>query len=357
LGEVLSILLIIVIAAVGGLTGSRFKLPAGAMLGAMAAVVTLQMIYVQPGLPSQLQVVLQLASGTLIGSRVTKKDALGLRRLALPAIVLIICMFIINVVVGSAMYFFSRLDIITSLFASAPGGMMDMAIVSAELGANPAYVALLQLARLIFIFTCMVPFFRKIVSAASPSLPKISVSDSEPPKPVPAAKPMRDKAKLLCFTLLCGCTSGLILWHLGVPAGAIIGAMVGTAAFNIATAKAYFPPKCRLPLQILAGAFIGMRMDRESILAIGNLIVPAIILFAGVILITFVTAFIMRKLTKLDLATCLLASTPGGLTEMALMAEDLGLDAPKIAILQTSRLMSVIIFFPTMLYFVARVVG
>jgi len=359
--ESLSFLLIIAVAVAGGFIGHRLKLPAGGMLGAMIAVITLQMIFEQSALPSGLQVILQLASGTMIGSRVTKKDALDLKRLALPTIIIIICMFIINIAIGSTMYRFSKLDIVTALFASAPGGMMDMAIISAELGANPAYVALLQLSRLMFIFTCMVPFYRKLIAKIKPpadpalSEPSTVLPENEPQNPDPAHRYIW--VKKLCITLLCGCTTGIALWLLDIPAGAIIGAMLGTAICNIVTAKAYFPSHARLPLQVLAGAFIGMRMDRASILAIGNLLIPAIILFVGVIVITFTTAFIVHKITRLELTTCLLASTPGGLTEMALMADDLGLDAPKIAILQTARLMSVIIFFPTMLHFVIRIIG
>ena len=344
-----SFLLVITVAAVGGFIGTKLKLPAGAMLGAMIATVIMQMIFEQPALPQGLRVVLQLASGILIGSRVAKKDAIGLKRLALPVIVLITCMLIINIVVGTTMYQFSYLDIATSLFASAPGGLMDMTLISSELGANSAYVALLQLSRLIFIFTCMVPFYRKIahkVKNADMTKPLNTDAKSVPQTTNPMYR--------LCITVLCGCTSGLILWRFGVPAGAIIGAMLGTAICNVVTGKAYFPPRARLPLQIVAGAFIGLRMDRDSIFAMGNLIVPVLILFAGVVFITFATAFVMRKLTGLDFATCVLASTPGGLTEMSLLADDLGLDTPKIAILQTSRLMSVIIFFPTMLYFVLR---
>jgi len=356
LGDILSFLLVIAVAVVGGFIGNKLKLPAGGMLGAMLAVVALQMVFAQAALPNGLQVILQIASGIMIGSRVTKSDALGLRKLALPAVVMVICMLAINITIGTVMYRFSKLDTATSLFASAPGGMMDMAIVSAELGANPAYVALLQLSRLMFIFTCMIPFYRKITSKIRPVAVIAASGSSSPEVGDKQQKPeLGSFFKRVCITILCGGTCGLALWWLSIPAGAIIGAMLGTAICNIVTDKAYFPPRCRLPLQMVAGAFIGMRMDRDSIFAMGDLIVPMLILFVGVIAITFLTALVMRKLTRLDMATCLLASTPGGLAEMAILADNLGLDTPKIAVLQVARLMSVIIFFPTMLYFVLRI--
>ena len=59
----------------------------------------------------------------------------------------------------------------------------------------------------------------------------------------------------------------------------------------------------------------------------------------GVLLFALITSFIMHKLTKLDFSVCLMASTPGGLQEMSLLSDELGADTPKIAVMQTSRLM------------------
>jgi len=139
--------------------GNKLKLPVGGMLGSMAAVIAFNLI-VQPPIfvPVELQVALQLAFGPVIGSRITRGDMVGLKRLALPAVAMLVCMLGINIIFGTIMYRFSTLDLATSLFATAPGGMLDMAIVSADFGANSAYVALLQLSRLMFIFICMIPF-------------------------------------------------------------------------------------------------------------------------------------------------------------------------------------------------------
>ena len=94
-----------------------------------------------------------------------------------------------------------------------------------------------------------------------------------------------------------------------------------------------------------------------SVLGLAGLAVPALLVMAGVLLFSLLTGYVMHQLTKLDLATCLLASTPGGLTEMSLLSEDLGADTPKIAVMQTARLLYVVAFFPTMIEFVAHALG
>ena len=42
---------------------------------------------------------------------------------------------------------------------------------------------------------------------------------------------------------------------------------------------------------------------------------------------------------------------------MALLSEDLGADTPSVAVMQTARLVSVILFFPTLLKLYFRLVG
>jgi len=361
--EALFFALTIAIAAVGGFIGNKIKLPAGGMLGAMAAVIAFNLT-VQPPIvvPDGIRIVLQLSFGPLLGARIGKEDLLGLRKLAFPAVVMVFCMLLMNIFIGTMIYLMSTLDIATTLFASAPGGMMDMAIISADFGANSAYVALLQLSRLLFIFICMIPFYKKLMeklakkAAKAEPEPKTAqetlLPEGRPPDPQGFAR----QAERFGITFLCGSVLGLLFWQIGVPAGAIIGAMLGSALYNIWSAKAFFPPGLRLPLQIIAGTFIGMRMDRESLFAMNEIIIPVIILFFGVILMTVITSFLMHKIAKLDLFTSVLASTPGGLSEMSLLADDLGANAPKVAVLHMARLISVIVFFPTTLALVLRII-
>ena len=129
-----------------------------------------------------------------------------------------------------------------------------MAIISVELGANPAYVALLQLSRLLIVYIFMLPFFKKAVSKLAGSAsrapgtaPGISIAANE------TAAPLPEKAKRFLLTLLAACLIGLPLRILGVPAGTIIGAMIGSAGFNTVTGKAYFPLSARIIL-LIAGA-------------------------------------------------------------------------------------------------------
>ena len=56
----------------------------------------------------------------------------------------------------------------------------------------------------------------------------------------------------------------------------------------------------------------------------------------------------------MDPVTALFACAPGGLTDMALIAADLGADSSKVAAMQMMRLVSVIALYPTIIGWLVR---
>ena len=361
---------LICVAVVGGVVGFKLRLPVGAMLGSMAAVIAFNVLVEPPiVMPTHLQFLLQLAAGPMIGARIVMGNIYALRKAIFPAVLMIVTLIILNIIFGLIIFRFSSMDLATALFATAPGGMMDMAIISMQFDANPAHVALLQLSRLMFIFIFMVPFFRKAIrkmkksDKANAVQTEVKLTNSmayskSTPAEVQAMSGIKKSIRYKYFfiTFISGAALGLPLHFIGVPAGAMIGAMIGAAAYNIISNKAYFPPGLRSPIQIIAGIFIGMRLDRTSLFSLYELGIPLLILFATVIAMTVCSAFVMHKIGKLDASTSLLSSTPGGLTEMAMLADDINADSAKVAVLQTARLITVIVLFPTILALLLRLV-
>lgn len=368
-------LLTLGIAAVGGLIGLKLKIPAGAMMGAMLFVVLFNLLFEHAVFYPNLRIVIQILSGAMVGSRMDMNEVKGIKKLFFPILILIIGMLVINISLGLLIYWLSPLDAATALFAVAPGGASDMAIIGTDLGANPSYIAVLQLFRLIVIFTFMPPIFKKLLApsrddpamkastvdsaAAAPNHP--NDSDSAPkPKASMALKErlvaLLPKAKRLAALILSAAIVGICFYLLGITAGAMIGGMLGGTIYCCIRGKVAFPSKLRVVMQIGSGAFIGVRLNRESLMTMGDLLIPLIIAFAGIFAYSFFVAFLIHKITKLNLSTCLLASTPGGKQEMTLMSEDVGADTPSVAIMQTSRLICVIAFFPTMLDIITQVV-
>ncbi len=365
--------LTIAVAAVGGTIGYRLRLPAGVLVGAMAATVTFNILTERAVFYADIRIGIQVLAGAMIGSRMDMAVVRGMKRLIAPIAILVLSMFVLNVVFGSAMYFLSSLDVATALFAAAPGGASDMAIIAADLGAYPPYVALLQLSRLIIIFTVMPLVFRRAAvngkhDTAQPSgqsepvapaaVEAASTDHSAPADNGPAAPQQSgSRGRKLVSLIAAAALGGTVFYLLGVTAGALIGGMVGGSVFCVLRGKVPFPSQLKILMQVGAGAFIGFRVERETLLSLGELVIPLAVMFVGIIAFSFGIAYVINHTTKLDWVTCMLASTPGGQQEMALLSEDLGADTPSIAIMQTARLVCVIAFFPTLLSVITGLVG
>ena len=344
--DILWFLLTLIIATIGGLLGIKLKIPLGGMVGAMIFTVIANLFINRANLmPTGFNLMFQIPIGIMIGSRVKKEDIISLKDLGKPVIVIVLSMLILNIMFGYIIYWVTNLNLATAIFASAPGGMVDLTIVSYYFGATLAYVAVLQMFRNTAVMVFIAPTYRKILgknetkeeqkseTKTSANLTNTNLSNKE-------------ASKRFFSTLVFALSFGLIFRQLGIPAGAIIGSMLGSTLYSAISSKAYFPNLLRIPTRIFAGTFIGMHIDRQSLTTMWNLIIPIIILFVYVWVVTYVTAFLVSKLTKLDFKTALLASTPGGMSEMAIIADELNMDSPQIAVMHTTRLISVIMLFP-----------
>lgn len=363
--SVLFFLITLAIATGGSFLARKVKMPAGAMLGAMIGVAIFNIFSGRGFFPEELRTVVQVFSGAMIGSKVAKKDVVELKYIILPTVILLLFMMLMNVTLGFTIYKTGGLDIATALFASSPGGLSDMALLAEELGANSTYVTLLQLIRILTIFSFMPAIIKRVLSkrnmAQAQEIREQIEQEHEQDKQEEMEKhkelPRKQKVLRFLWTMLAAFAGGLLFHYLGVTAGAMLGSMIATALYNILSDRAYFLPSMRNYTNIGSGAFLGMKIDMASVLGLTGLIGPALIMVVGVLFFALMTALIMHKLTKLDFSVCLMASTPGGIQEMSLLSEELGADTPKIAVMQTARLMFVIALFPTMIELIANCIG
>lgn len=320
--------------------GVKLKVPGGAMVFSMIGVGIYNIMFGQAFCFGEIKTILQIFSGALIGSRIDRNGILALKYVFIPTIILVIGLIIFNINTALLVHYSGGLDLATSFFGTAPGGMSDMVILSADFGANVSITAILQLFRLLIILTFMPPIIKKITNTQT-------ISKREQNK---RKKEVIDYKRLIIIIAISG-TFGMIFKEIGVMAGIIIGGMVSSMVYTIYTSKVTFPSKLKFQMQVVAGMYTGIRMTRETIFMLKDLIFPLFFMTIGIIFLTIIIAYIIHFITKLDLATCLLSCTPGGLTEMTLLSEDMEADTGKIAIIQTLRLFIVVLIFPTLITF------
>ena len=159
----------------------------------------------------------------------------------------------------------------------------------------------------------------------------------------------------LARTILVAFAGGSLFRFLKIKSGALIGAIAATAILSIFTNLAYFPITIKTGTQICAGAYVGAQLKRETLTVLPTLIVPIMIMLIGMFIFVYVFGLIMQRVSHLDLLTSLLISTPGGMQEMSLMAQDFDCDAPKVVVMHILRIMIVIFLFPPMIGFLETV--
>ena len=365
------LILTICVAALGGMIGRRLKLPAGTMLGALLFTVLYNLLFERAYVPADFRPWMQILSGILLGAGIQRRDIRELRHLVVPSIIMIVDMVILNLIFGLMIYRFSSLDLATSLLATAPGGMSDMALIAADLGGQSLPVTLLHLVRQLSIFILLpllLPWLRRQQTAKGKCLPADLEEIAEIQQDAkhtaarqtaanqPAAKQTAANRHQTIWnsflTLATAVAGGVLFWQLGINAGAMIGSMLAVAALNLATGRAQRSTKLRIGIQVVAGAFVGQSMTRNNLSLMIELMIPVLLMILSVLVYMAVVSLTLIWLSKLNRTTCMLVSAPGGLQEISLMAEDLSADAPKVMVLQTTRLMTVIALFPTLLSFV-----
>jgi len=146
-----------------------------------------------------------------------------------------------------------------------------------------------------------------------------------------------------------GIFGGLLAQKIKIPAGFLIGSLLASSFVAYFLPEFNLPPFLRTAVQIAAGAFLGADITSRDIKALKSLIFPAFLLVFGMIALNLVLGFTLHWFGGLDLATALLATAPGGVTEMSLVAASLGGSPGLVAMIQLFRFLIVMSLSPLML--------
>jgi membrane AbrB-like protein len=343
-----TIIMTLFVAIMGALIASKLKIPAGNMIGAMFFVALLNIITGLAAMPAEAKTFTQIIAGLFIGSSITRKDVLALRSMIKPAILTVFLMLCFSLTMGFVIYKITPYDLVTAMLASAPGGIVDMALIGYDMGADTSVVSILQLVRLLSVmglFPTLINYLVKLIKpaknpeAGSDTYACIKNSAWVPPDSL-------GKLKAILRTALVSLVCGLMGSFFRIPAGAIVFSMIGVAAQNIFWGNVYMPSPVRSFAQVCAGTLIGVNVTFASILHLRSAIIPAIILIIGFAVMTLITSMILYKNSSLDRMTCFFACVPGGATDICLLAGDFGADTAKIIVIQLLRLVCVIAFYP-----------
>jgi membrane AbrB-like protein len=150
----------------------------------------------------------------------------------------------------------------------------------------------------------------------------------------------------LVYRLGGGTAGALALTTLGVPAGAIVGAVLGSAVM----AAARNSPEQQLSLTgiriaglVLLGAAAGLRLDGSTLAQLAAVALPLAVALGGLLVAQLLLSWALTKAFKLDPVTALLATAPGGVSEISAIAADLGARAGVVIAIHVVRVLVVVL--------------
>jgi uncharacterized protein len=121
-----------------------------------------------------------------------------------------------------------------------------------------------------------------------------------------------------------GLAGASLLVLLGVPAGGIVGAVAGSALASGIRDHPPPPPVVRRVGLVLLGCAAGVRLEADTLHLLLNLAVPLLLAVAALLLLDVLLAAVLVRRYHVDAVTALLACAPGGISEIAVLAQTSG---------------------------------
>lgn len=350
---ILRLSLTLLVALTGAYIGKRIHLPAAFMTGAMLIVIIYNFITGQAFCPTLAKPFVQLIAGAFIAFGVTRSSIRDMKKIIKPLLLYIGCILIWALLCGFASHKLGGLDAMTAFLSCVPGGLTDISLMSMDMGANTPQVTTLQMLRMIMAVGLFPVLTRFYVARFGTEQDQAAAAATEKE----TVSPEKKQPLNILRTLLVACVGGGIGYCLDFPAGTLTGALIATAAYNIRTDLAYMPIQFRRCTQLIAGAMIGSMVTRADILNLTTLVVPLIILVCEYLFLDFIIAPILARAFHLDLLTMILACTPAGAADMALIAGDMGGNTSDVAVFHVVRLCTVLTVFPAVIQILTGILG
>ena len=304
-------------AAVGAFLGHKLPIPAAVLLGSMAGAAVgsgLSMLVGLPQLsvPSATTKILQVLLGMLVGFRMSR-EALSSGAKALVPSLLIIAILVPTAIVSALVVApFTSFDVVTLIFAAAPGGVTEMTTVSLGFGADGAAVTSLQFVRVLLAVAIVGIVVSRLGSKddseKSASDEEDGQEDSAPAGQTGIAEDLNSLGIAAPWGIVGG-VAGLIST---VPAAGIIGALVGTTAFQLIADRSVPTTKYQYGVQMLSGGVIGLEISGRFFSELFMLAVAGALIICVQMVLWFAASWSLARLFSYDVPTAALASSPGG---------------------------------------------
>lgn len=235
---------------------------------------------------------------------------------------------------------FSHLPGPTGAWGSSPGGASAMVAMAGDFGADVRLVAFMQYLRVLFVAT------------AAAIVARIGLGDTAHSVELLWFPPLNQGFWVTLGVMFAGAWLGT---RLRIPSGALLlPALVGAALHSTGVALLQVPEWLLALAYALIGWSVGLRFTRPVFLLALRTLPQMIISIIGLMLLCGGLAWMLTRVLHIDLMTAYLATSPGGLDTVAIIAAGSRVDIAFVMALQTLRLFTILLTGPALARFISR---
>ena len=339
---------------VGALLCHWLRIPAGVLIGTILGVSGGSAILGFPHLmvPKEATQTLQIMIGLLVGSQISRSSLASGARSLIPAFLITAIMILTGVISALVVVRLTTVDSVTAFFAAAPGGIAQMSIIGASLGADGAAVAAVHLARLLLANACVVLAFAYFNRGGGGRPAPVSPVQSEAHPTKEVELEGAKATKRFVAMMLVGVAGGIAGLATPVPAGGVIGALFSSAAVRLLKPAPIPFSGGHLAVQALGGGVIGLGVTSDFLDKFAGLAAAGSIIVFAHVLVWLATFYPLAKLFRFDIMTSAFASAPGGMVEAISSAARTEASTIIVAFVHLVRLSATIAVAPSLIVFI-----
>jgi uncharacterized protein len=214
-----------------------------------------------------------------------------------------------------------------------------MLAMSDPLGADARLVALMQYTRVVVVVVTATLVGRLMTGAA----PQPASGQGLQAAPEGVDLLVQGTVQTYTVTVLVAVLGAWAGTRLRLPAGALLGPLIlGIALAELGVVHLAWPPGAPQAAYLVLGLWVGLLFDGAYVKRAGRLFPFVLASAVGLVLACAALGWALAELTGIDGMTAYLATTPGGIESVAIVALGTGADAPLVLAVQMLRLLAVV---------------
>ncbi|MFD1803877.1 AbrB family transcriptional regulator [Mixta tenebrionis] len=318
-----------------------FHVPAALLLGPMIVGVTMGLLGSTLRISKRLFILCQAVLGCMIGQSLAPA-VMDTLLSDWPVVLAVLLMTLAaSGLSGFLLVRYSELPGPTGAWGSSPGGASAMVAMAGDYGADVRLVAFMQYLRVLFVAT------------AAAVVARIGLGDNAQGATALQWFPALDmRFAATLGVMLLGAFLGQ---RFRIPSGALLlPALLGATLQSSGTLMLQLPEWLLAAAYALIGWTVGLRFTRPIFRLALRTLPQMLAAIFGLMLLCGGMAWLLTKLLPIDLMTAYLATSPGGLDTVAIIAAGSRVDMSFVMAMQTLRLFAILITGPALARFISR---